>query len=534
MINPDRHRGGRVFEPAALKLPAVVRAKAEPAAPKLLAVVRAKAEPAAPKLLAVVRAKAGLLLMVSAAALSAARPGDRVRRTMTLAEARPVLAAFGPGVPAVLQDWAGAGADTNWSAWVKHRDTDIRVRIATGDEDSVVNLMLYGTRFTRWPRATPGALAASAPQVPLVQVMDGRAADLATAIESPGADERLRFVRHVVERHGLDVGAASREATRRYLVELRSRVLSENERYARRLAAVPMADASQQRAAHATLYRDRGLSSDTSMRVDFALEQALAAVRDRGELARGAVARVAVVGPGLDFVDKAQGYDFYPVQMIQPFALADSLRRLGLAERPAVTALDISPRVIAHLRDARQRASRRETYRLNLLLEQDNAGSRLDSALVEYWRRFGDHLGAGTVGEIPAEYAGQVRARAVDLRPEAVLDVSGEELNIVLERLSTTETSRFDLVVTTNVLVYYESFEQALAVSNIASMLRDGGLLMTNQPVPLPTASGLSPVLIVSVGFDQIQSENGSHERGDSIFVYRKAWTGEGITHARP
>jgi len=44
----------------------------------------------------------------------------------------------------------------------------------------------------------------------------------------------------------------------------------------------------------------------------------------------------------------------------------------------------------------------------------------------------------------------------------------------------------------------------------------------------------LSPVLIMSVGFDQIQSENGSHERGDSIFVYRKAWTGEGITHARP
>jgi hypothetical protein len=442
---------------------------------------------------------------------------------MTLADARPVLAAFGHGVPAALRDWAGADADTKWSAWLKHRDADIRVRIATGDEDSVVNLMLYGTRFTRWPRATPGAVAASATHVPLVQVMDGRAADLATAIESPGADERLRFVRQIVERHGIGVGAASRAATRRYLIELRSRVLSENERYTRRFAVARMADPSQQRAAHATLYRDRGLSSDTSMRVDCALEQALAAVRDRGELARPAAGRVAVVGPGLDFVDKAQGYDFYPVQMIQPFAVADSLRRLGLAERPTVTALDISPRVIAHLRDARQRASRRETYRLNLLLEEDSAGSRLDSALVEYWRRFGDRLGTGRVGEIPAGYAGQVRARAVDLRPEAVLDVSGEELNIVLERLSSTQTSRFDLVVATNVLIYYESFEQALAVSNIASMLRQGGLLMTNHPVPVPTASGLSPVLIMSVGFDHVQSGTGSHERGDSIFVYRKA-----------
>ena len=234
--------------------------------------------------------------------------------------------------------------------------------------------------------------------------------------------------------------------------------------------------------------------------------------------------RVAVVGPGLDFVDKAQGYDFHPVQMIQPFALADSLRRLGVAERPAVTALDISPRVIAHLRDARQRASRRETYRLNLLLEQDSAGSRRDPALVKFWRRFGDHIGTGTAGEIPAGSAGDVRARAVDLRPEAVLDVSGVELNIVLERLANAEVmNRFDLVVATNVLIYYDSFEQALAVSNIASMLRGGGLLMTNQPVPVPTACGLSPVLIMSVGFDRVESETGSHERGDSIFVYRKA-----------
>ena len=95
-----------------------------------------------------------------------------------------------------------------------------------------------------------------------------------------------------------------------------------------------------------------------------------------------------------------------------------------------------------------------------------------------------------------------MRARAVDLRPEAVLDVSGVELNIVLERLSNAEViGRFDLVVATNVLIYYDSFEQALAVSNIASMLRDGGLLMTNQPVPVPTACGLSPVLIMSVEF---------------------------------
>ena len=188
--------------------------------------------------------------------------------------------------------------------------------------------MLYGTRFTRWPRATPGAVAASAARVPLVQVMDGRVADLATAIESPGGDERLQFARHVVERHGIAVGAASREATRRYLLELRSRVLSENERYTRRLAAVPTADASRQRAAHATLYRDRGLSSDTSLRVDFALEQALAAVRDRGELPRPSCRACRRCRPGARL--RRQGAGLRPL----PRADDSAVRTRRLASAP--------------------------------------------------------------------------------------------------------------------------------------------------------------------------------------------------------
>jgi hypothetical protein len=472
-----------------------------------------------------------LLLIVSAAVASSARPRDagvvspeRVGRPMTLADARPVLAVLGDRVPPGLRDWAGAEGDARWSAWMKQHDAGIRVRIARGDEDSLVNLMLYGTRFTRWPRATPDGIAASVAHVPLAEVMDGRLADLATAIESPGGDERLQYARRVVERQGIAVGASSREATRRYLTELRSRVLAENERYMGRLAAVPVAGGPQQREAQATLYRDRGLSSDSSLRVDFALEQTLAALRDRGGLARRAAGRVAVVGPGLDFVDKAQGYDLYPVQMIQPFAVADSLRRLGLAERPTVVALDINQRVISHLREARQRAARKEGYRLKVLLEQERAGSGPHAALVEYWSRFGDHVGTAAASEVPTAHTGRVRARAVDVRPETVLDVREAELNIVLERLSSVDAmSRFDLVVATNVLVYYEPLEQALAVSNMASMLRGGGLLMTNQPVPVPDACGLSPVLIISVGFDRIQSGTGSHERGDSIYVYRKA-----------
>jgi hypothetical protein len=45
---------------------------------------------------------------------------------------------------------------------------------------------------------------------------------------------------------------------------------------------------------------------------------------------------------------------------------------------------------------------------------------------------------------------------------------------------------------------------------------------MTNQPVPVPAACALSPVLIVSVAFGRVESESTSRERGDTIYVYRK------------
>jgi SAM-dependent methyltransferase len=350
--------------------------------------------------------------------------------------------------------------------------------------------------------------------------MDGRLQDLLEAVEALSSDERVAFARRVIERQGLSVGPRSRESTRTYLLGLRSRVLADNEQYARRAARA--GNEADRRATSATLYHDRGLSTDSSLRVDFVLERALAAVQERRVL-DGPVERVAVVGPGLDFVDKAQGHDVYPVQMIQPFALADSLLRVGLAVRPSVTAFDISDRVVDHLRDARQRAREGKSYRWNLVLERNRPGLEIDPEFVDHWRRAGDRLGTSVPIVVPPQVHA-VQARAVDVRPEAVLAVEGVDLNIVFERLSTPDDAgRFDMIVATNVLVYYEPFEQALAVTNMAGMLRSGGLLLTNQPVPVPTALGLSPVLIMSVVLDRVHTGTGSHERGDAIYVYRKA-----------
>jgi len=446
---------------------------------------------------------------------STASSGAASRR-MTLAEARPVIAALGESAPPELRRLL-SDSEPAWRAWVAQQDAGIRARIARGDEDSVVNLMLYGTTFTRRPRATPEAIAASQTDMPLADVMEGRLQDLLDAVEAPAGDTRVAFARRVIERQGLAVGPRSRESSRVYLLALRSRVLAENAHYARRAAAADAGSESERRAAHATLYRDRGLSTDSSLRVDFAVDRALAAVRERRALG-GRAERVAVVGPGLDFIDKAQGHDFYPVQMIQPFALADSLVHVGLAIRPSVAVLDISARVLDHLRDARQRARHGKPYRWNLVLERNRPGLEIDPEFAAYWRRAGDRIGTAVPveGTVPID---EVQARAIDVRPEAVLAIEAVDSNIVFERIPVPDgDGRFDLVVATNVLVYYESFEQALAVSNMADMLRAGGLLLTNQPVPLPTTWGLSPVFIMSVAFDRL----GSHQRGDAIYVYRK------------
>jgi chemotaxis methyl-accepting protein methylase len=63
------------------------------------------------------------------------------------------------------------------------------------------------------------------------------------------------------------------------------------------------------------------------------------------------------------------------------------------------------------------------------------------------------------------------------------------DLNIVLQRLDLPAGEKFDLIVGTNVFVYYDEFQQALAMANIEHMLRPGGVLLSNNALPeLPSS----------------------------------------------
>jgi hypothetical protein len=276
-------------------------------------------------------------------------------------------------------------------------------------------------------------------------------------------------------------------------------------------------------AATSTIFRERGLSSDTTVTVDFALDRTFEALRSNAVMPEGGIRRVAIIGPGLDFVDKQYGYDFYPQQTIQPFAVIDSLLRFGLAsaDQLSVVAFDVSPRVVAHLEAARQRATAGTPYTLVLPRPLDPPWT---PPLVEYWERLGNWIEQPSSGKartpVPPPSAGRLDVRSVQVRPAVVVRTSTRDLNIVLQRIGPAPVDQqFDLIIATNILLYYDVFEQSLAAANLAAMLRPGGLFLANSRIvelpgiPLQSA-GQTDVIYMSLP--------GVGDSGDRITWYQK------------
>jgi hypothetical protein len=435
-------------------------------------------------------------LIVPAVLLSAAlcaQSAASIATNIPYAEARPILEALHDALPVDLRSRTAAELESLWPDWVVRRDQAIRARLEQGDEDSLVNLLLFGTTFTRQPRALNDSTKLGGRDRAAAIVRE-RISDLVAGIAAPGTNERLQFARLVVDRRRIDPGTAAGKAqVRLYLLETMRRVVGEVDAFIRTLQTAKSQTADVEFAARSTLFRDRGLSSDTSLLPDFAIERALAAVAAAGTLRAGSVRRVAVVGPGLDFTDKAEGYDFYPVQTIQPFSIVDSLVRLGLAnvDQLRVIAFDVSPRIIQHLEAARGRARAGGGYVVHLPRDPDGAWSE---DLVTYWKQFGDQIGEETRPVAAPAAAGNVQVRAVRVRPAVVLAVVPDDLDIVLQRHAPVQDQDpFDLVIASNIFVYYDAIEQSLALANVAAMLRSGGLLLTNNSLPTLPSTPMRP-----------------------------------------
>jgi SAM-dependent methyltransferase len=470
-----------------------------------------------------------LLLFLSAASLTLLATNAQAPAPkpvyLSYAEAEPLLKTMADGLPPELQQLDAKQLPAAWPGWVRGRDAEVRARLAGGDLDSLANLTMFGTSFTRQPRFTPSYIAqvkSAHPGDPeayahqLDATLKTRAADLARALASPGGNERLLFMRGVLARQGLaPAGSAGRAKLEQFLLTNVARVREEYTRFAREVEeAQKQGNATDELAQRAVLFRDRGISLDTSLLPNYALEESLAELKEMGLLPAGGVHRVAIVGPGLDFVDKSEGYDFYPQQTVQPFAVIDSLLRLGLAKpgQLQVTTLDISERVNRHIQGARARARLGEAYVAQL---PRDAKAGWKPGAVAYWEHFGDQLGSPAKAvAVPAEL-GDVQVRAVRFPPAVVLQVTPADLNVVYQRLPLPPGQGFDLVIATNILVYYDVFEQELALANVQRMLAPGGILLSNDILLELPGARLHGVGYHTTVYSDRQGD------GDQIFWYR-------------
>jgi SAM-dependent methyltransferase len=402
-----------------------------------------------------------------------------------------------------------APTESMWQEWVARHDREIRARVAAGDDESVINLTLFGTTFTREPRVTEEDIADMADGRGTGDLIGRRIEAIAAAMATSLDNERLQFARDVASRHGLDPRTeGGQTALRRWLADGTARIASEYGRQAE-IIHDPGTDSSRR----STLYSDRGLATDTTIFPGFGLEQTLDALKSNILLAPGSVRRIAVIGPGLDFTDKRAGYDFYPLQTIQPFAAVDSLYRLGLGAPGAVevTTLDLSARVNGHLDVARSRARSAEGYVVQL--PRASAPFQWTPFVSDYWRRLGDAIGES----VPAITTGlpDLETRAFRVRPAVVESIVPMDVNIVLQRLQLPANARFDLVIATNVLIYYDVFEQSLALTNVGAMLKPGGFFLTNTPLPL-----LPGATVDLLGYTEVGYSN--RPEGDRFFWYRR------------
>jgi len=139
---------------------------------------------------------------------------------------------------------------------------------------------------------------------------------------------------------------------------------------------------------------------------------------------------------------------------------------------------------------------------------------------VSHWRLVGDWFDVCkctipcpcTFAQAPSE--GDCEGiLAWHIREGSYGEVQLDDLNVVVQQFA---NRKFDLVVATNVFVYYDVFDQALALANVGSMLRPGGFLLSNNAlIELPSSR------MRSVGYLTTSYSNRPDD-GDHVVWYRR------------
>jgi hypothetical protein len=455
------------------------------------------------------RVKPFLLFLFSVLTFTAAA-NAQTPQFVTFSAAQPVLDSYSSSLPAELKA-GGKPTAASWDKWVRDQDKDIRVRIGQGEENTITNLLRLGVTYTTQPRITYEQLAKYGSNNYIDNLASKRADDLVKALAGPHPSQGMLEMRGLLLKKGYSLKTPADQAkVKAYLLGNLARLRDDVSH-----------DAAEAKVNKFQAFKDRGISTDSNLYPDYSIDLHLRHMMEQGMLKHGSVHRIAIVGPGLDFVNKKSGTDFYPPQTTQPFAIVDTLARLGLADANTVQVytFDVSSRVNKHLEAARREAAAGKPYTIQLLSSPSDGWNKTYLAgFLEFWQKLGKDVGNRvTPIAVPDEVSGEIWNRAIAVRPNVVKNLTPVDMNIVFQSVSLPADKQFDLVIGTNIFVYYGSLEQSLARANIGTMVKAGGFLITNEALPDKAPSNLKDSLKTTIDI-----ASSPKQMTDYVFTYAR------------
>jgi hypothetical protein len=391
-----------------------------------------------------------------------------------------------------------AGGPARFAQLVDSIERSTAERVARGENEHLVYFILQSQVFTRLPRIEPGASAGEfvarlepagrarfleagiLPEANPPEAVAARIRDFMRALGRPSSDERIRYFKTL---------PVCRAPSERGL----------GAEYARAMRFLFLKDFTGT-GPDPLLYRSRGHSTDTQVDANFALWTGLAVLKATHPETR--IERVLIIGPGMDFAPRTEFFDFLPPQSYQPYAVADALIGLGLSapDRLRIHCVDINPRVVDFLNGF----ARREDRKLVLL------SRTADPDFADYFADLGRHIGA----EIGGRHYGLPLEKTIAVRQDVARSIDAALLNIITQRYD--PSPAFDLAIATNVLIYLNDSELALALTNVAAMLAPGGCFMHNELTTAVEAYGRE------AGLDVVQARVLRLGRSTDSFVIQR------------
>jgi hypothetical protein len=415
--------------------------------------------------------------------------------------------------PEIERRLAAAGiTKQNLAAYLGRVEKDTEQRVIEGNREHLIYYALQSRRFTNRTAIEPAVSArrfvealpererarlladpAYLPSAKWPHDERTRLTDLLAALATPSEDSRLAILKGVAGQAAtVDAffGDYARVARFLYLKEFS-----------------PSRDATTV----ARLYQTRAHSTDTQIEAGFSVYTGLAILHALDPSFR--LTRVLIVGPGLDLAPRTDLIDAADPQSYQPLAVADALLALSLA--PAndlrIHAIDVNPLVVQAVQHAA-----RDGFTWHLFSGIGETPARpFSTDYREYLQRLGRAIGEQL--QPPANLRANRHYRhSIAVRPSVARQMSAERLNVITDRL--TGEPRFDLIVVTNVFPYFDNPQLALAMANIAAMLRPRGYLLHNEP-----REGLREVA-GSLGLPVIQTRSAIVAESPSQPLYDVVW----------